>query len=732
MSNLTEALKLAQKGLYIIPLHTPTPRGESCSCSIPGCTHIGKHPRIKDWEKNASIDPGVITGWFKQWPLANIGIAVGKSGLAVIDIDPRNGGDIPNGIPVLTWTSYTGSGGVHLIYQKPRGASLRKSLAKGVDVLSDAHLIVAPPSLHKARVLYQFAPGLSPHDLAKPLPFPDRLIPLLTKPQQPPPSAYADTILKNEIDKLRLAANGNRNNTLNQAAFALGTVIGAGWLDRAKVESELQTAGLHLGLNAVEAAKTIKSGIEAGLKKPRYPLPSVGVTAQGGGATPHDYHKTDIGNAERLVKAHGGDLRYCWAWRDWLVWDGTRWMPDKTGEIRRRAKQAIRAIYTEAGTTTDDDQRKTLAKHGLQSENVTRVGAMIDLARSEENIPVNPELLDTHPYLLNCENGTVDLTTGTLKPHDRSDLLTKCAPVTYDPGADCPLWGGFLNQVMGGNSELVSFLQRAIGYTLTGDASEQVLFILYGLGANGKSVFVETIQGMLGEDFARSIPTGTIMASKYGDGRGPSPDLARLAGARMVTVNEVNEDQRIDESLIKQATGGDTMTARYLHSNFFEFKPQFKLFIRANHKPIIQGSDNAIWRRMRMIPFTVTIPPDRRDPDLTDKLRGEWPGILAWAVRGCMSWQQDRLAPPDSVLAATRGYQSEMDVVQQFLDQSTQPGNFVGATDLYKAYSSWCEDNGYEPTSQHKFGRKLSSKGYVKERLPGLGRNAYVGINLTP
>jgi len=437
---------------------------------------------------------------------------------------------------------------------------------------------------------------------------------------------------------------------------------------------------------------------------------------------------TDMGNAERLIMQHGADLRYCPPWKCWLIWDGNRWKKDDTHELMRRAKETVRSIYAEAAEIDDDAQRQHRVKHARRSEFRNRLEAMIHLAMSEKGIPLLPDELDTDIWLLNCRNGTLDLRTGTLRSAQRSDRITKQVNVKYEASAVCPQWDAFIHQIMDGDPQRIHFLQKVLGYALTGDTSEQCLFMLIGNGANGKSVLLETVQGILGDDYAKSTPTETIM---HRDRQVIPNDLARLTGTRFVTVNEVDEGRRMAESLIKQMTGGDTLSARFLHGEFFDYVPQFKLFIRANHKPTIRGTDHAIWRRIRLVPFEVTIPPEKRDPHLKEKLKEEGLGIFAWMVRGCQQWLKEGLGEIVAGKEATQVYKMEMDIVAQFLDACTEekPDSAIKASDLYRAYKTWCDRNGEHVLSNTLFGRRLTAYGLRKERRRE--GNFYVGIELS-
>ena len=429
------------------------------------------------------------------------------------------------------------------------------------------------------------------------------------------------------------------------------------------------------------------------------------------------YNLTDWGNAQRLSALHGHDLRYCYQLKKWLVWDGSRWVIDNTGEIERRAKKTVVSIYQEATLCESDEGRKNIAKHAMKSESRQRIQAMIELGRSEPEIPVTPEQLDTDPWLLNCRNGTLDLQTGKLRGHRREDMCTKIAPVNYDPSAKCPIWNSFLNKIMAGNRELIAFLQLIIGYSLTGDVSEQCFFIFWGEGANGKSTFLETVKAMLG-DYAKKAEVATFLTRRRDSVRN---DIARLAGARFVAAIEADEGERLAEALIKELTGGDTVTARFLYKEHFEFGSQFKLFLAVNHKPTVRGTDHAIWRRIRLVPFTVIIPREKQDRKLLAKLRKELPGILASVVRGCLAWQKQGLGIPAEITAATNSYRKEMDVVGNFLEDCCvlERKSWAAAGKLYAAYEQWCDQNGEELLSQKAFGAQLSKRGLQRVRGTG-------------
>jgi putative DNA primase/helicase len=438
---------------------------------------------------------------------------------------------------------------------------------------------------------------------------------------------------------------------------------------------------------------------------------------------------TDMGNGQRLVLRHGHDLRYCWAHKRWYVWDGRRWCPDQTGEVERRAKDTARSILEEAAGHESEEASK-VAKWALKTQQRERLDAMIALARSE--LPVRANELDCSRWLLNFENGTLDLRGGQLLPHDREHLITKLVNIKFDADAECPRWQTFISEIMGSNEELVKFLQRVIGYCLTGETVEQCFFLLHGPGANGKSTFLEIAHDLLGE-YARKTEFSTLLAK---DHDGIRNDVATLRGARLVSSVEPERGRRLNESLIKELTGGDKITARFLYGEFFEFQPEFKLLLAANHKPEIRGVDEGIWRRVNLIPFEVVIPKEKRDKNLLSKLKSELPGILNWALAGCREWQETGLRAPAEVIAANEGYREEMDFIGDFLDAYVEkdPDAFVLAGELKRAYINWCEGNGLDEIKGRTLAAMMKERGYTSKvrRVDGKSSRVWVGCKPGP
>lgn len=442
------------------------------------------------------------------------------------------------------------------------------------------------------------------------------------------------------------------------------------------------------------------------------------------------YNLTDQGNAERLILLHGNEIRYCHPFKRWYIWTGGRWDFDKTGLLKRFCKDVVRKLLKEAIKAPTSDARKKLVEFSQSCETNKRMLGLLSLAESEPVIPILPEDLDRDPYLFNCKNGTINLKTGQLHAHNPDDMITKMSPYNYDPAAKCPKWLAHLDLVMGGNQELVDFLQKAYGYCLTGDTSERKFFVCYGSGANGKSITSDVVALALG-DYANRTPTETLLV-KRGDPGIPN-DLARLMGARFVYAAESEAGQQLAESKLKDITGGERITARFMRGNWFEFYPEFKIWLGTNNKPLIKGTDNAIWDRIRLIPFTVRIEADQQIPktELMEGFISEMPGIISWLVQGCLKWQSDGLGRPAGVMNATNEYRSEMDILGVFLEDCCVIGPTVSVTVklIYAEYEKWAEESGERKISKKMFGNRLREKGF--DRYAGTGNvQNWIGIGI--
>jgi len=454
-----------------------------------------------------------------------------------------------------------------------------------------------------------------------------------------------------------------------------------------------------------------------------------------------EIHLTDLGNARRVVARHGKDLRFCHASKQWLVYDGRRWAEDATAEAVRRVKETQAALFrwtaeqikelSHQGDGEEDEDRKRqlekftqLLKHCLKWEDARDVSRCLQLATSEPTIPILPKQMDADPFTFNCLNGTIDLRTGQMREHRPEDYLTKLAPVSYNPEAKCPLWLKFLIRIMADNSDLIDYLQRVVGYSLTADVREQALWFLYGTGANGKSTFLAAILAMIGDYGMQAV--SDLLLTKHNESH--PTERADLFGRRFVATVEVDEGKRMAEALMKQLTGGDKVRARRMRQDFFEFIPTWKLYLAANHKPTIRGTDLAAWRRIKLVPFTVTIPPAEQDKTLPQKLLTELPGILAWAVRGCLNWQRHGLQEPEEVKAATDTYRAEQDTLAGFIAAFCvlHPEAKVRTSALLAAYERWSGDK----VSAKAFTAKMEEKGFPSDRRGHGGYAFYHGIGL--
>lgn len=421
---------------------------------------------------------------------------------------------------------------------------------------------------------------------------------------------------------------------------------------------------------------------------------------------------TDLGNGERFATKYGGIIRYCPDFKCWLVWDGRHWGKDMgTVKVSFLAKLTIRDIYRQAADEPSDEMRKALIQHAQKSESNHRIEAMIKLTQSEPNLPIRASEFDSDNWLFNCNNGTIDLKTGELLPHSRDDYLTKLVEVDYDPDAQCPRWLSFLERVTDGNTGLQSYLQRGVGYSLTGETKSQVLFFLYGLGNNGKSTFVTTIRKLVGV-YGERVGTDLFMLREK-NSTGPKEGLANLKGKRFVVASELEDGKRLAISLVKDMTGGETIKADRKYEHEVEYQPTHKLWLVGNHKPVITDTTLSIWRRVKLIPFTVTILDKEIDQELPAKLEEELSGILAWAVRGCLEWQQSSLSEPDTVILATASYRHEQDILGDFIEDCCvlEALAQLAKADLKDAYQSWCQDNSVEPVTQRTFRARLVEKG---------------------
>jgi putative DNA primase/helicase len=636
------------------------------------------------------------------WSWAGVGIVTGPvSDVLVLDVDgPEGEAELKKHGHPLTPMVRTASGGLHLYFKHPPG-DVRTGIrvAPGLDVKARGGYVVAPPSVGANGKPYEWIVSPKEAELAE---VPEWLRKLVEAPLGKGPAGPIGEKIP----------SGKRNAALTSMA---GTMRRRG-MDEEEIFAALSVANERRCEPALEAEEIRKIAASVGRYAPVRDVVEVSFNSHGGPRQSSRFNLTDLGNAERFVYRHGENVRFCYPWRKWLVWSGSRWERDEAGRVFKLAKDTVRGIYGEAANAEDADRRKALAKHASGSESEAKIRAMLELSKPE--VPVSPDELDAAPWLLNAPNGTVDLRTGELREHRREDLLTKMAGAEHRPGTAASVWEAFLERALPGE-ELRGFVQRAAGYSATGDTSEQCMLINHGPGANGKSTFHEALAAALG-DYAMRTPTEMLMSKRGG---GVPNDVARLRGARFVTASETEEGRRLAESLIKDLTGQDTISARFMRGEFFDFKPTHKLWLSTNHKPEIRGTDNAIWRRIRLVPWAVSIPPAEQDKKLPEKLRAELPGILAWCVEGCLDWRRGGLQAPDEVRRATGAYRSEMDIIGAFLRDECELGHDFKATlkAVYERYEEWCEEGGERAESKRKFNARLSERGQFADRRSGPG-----------
>ena len=652
----------------------------------------GKLPLVKTGFHAASTDAKQIRKWWTKWPDANIGIACNsQSGPIVLDIDGPSAVAFLEGLDIPATREATSGRKTkrHLYFDPSLDSDQISRLIKpfrdehgakiALDILGDGGYVVAPPSKHPETGRHYA--WVSKRSLA---PFPHELIKLLQ----------------------------HNKKVRHTAAPELPTIIGEG--ERDQLLTSLAGTMRRRGADPEAILAALRSMNDTRVRPPLSDKDLRRIAKSIGAKEPAvlDEHLTDLGNARRFINQHVESVRAVMSMRrPWYVWDDRRWTPDATGDVERRAKTTVRRIYSEASRMADEEQRDALLKHAAKSESAPRVRAMLELAATEPELMTTLEMMDSNPWLLNVKNGTVDLKTGTLRAHRRKDLITQLAPVEFDDTARAPRWDQFLNEVMNGDTELVRFLQLAVGYSLTGDIREECLFFLYGQGSNGKSTFLEILRSLFGE-YSKQSDFNTFLASR---GDGPRNDIARMHGARLVTASEADSEKGFDGKTIKLLTGGDTIVARKLYEEHREFKPQHKLWLAANHKPIVKEQTEGFWRRMRIIPFTVNFDTKTRDKQLARRLTQELPGILNWAIAGCAAWRKHGLIEPVAVRKATRTYRDENDILGEFIQQSCilDVDGWSSTPVLYRSFIEWWSDTRgprSQPISMGWFSRLLGER----------------------
>ena len=710
----------------------------------------GKKAYLDGWSSLPKEPLEQALAWAAE---GNVGLRTGQvSRMVAIDADP---GAVlaPLNLPD-TVTVITGRPGARHLYFRhdgPLGNSAGK-LAPHVDVKADGGQVVFPGSVHpETGAVYAWAQGHAPWEIELaelPAHIVERLAarPKAAHQKQAPPlrqgrtreQRYATMALRLELNQLYQATEGRRNDSLNKAAFSLGTLVGAGLLDRGDVDAALQAAAVAIGLPQRESAATVRSGLDSGIRQPRqlHTRQDVEAAVEHGAGdpgvpviTPGRFALDLYGNADRFCHLFGSDVHWCEDRGKWFVWNGRCWKPDALREAYRQGEVTMQALATE---TRGDQEASKWA--GRCNRSATAAREMLEVVKHRTAVEMSA--FDRDRWLLGVANGVIDLRTGELLPHDRGRLITMLSPVVYDPETPCRRWEQFLVEIMAGDEAMIAALQRLAGYFLTGDISVQVLPILHGPGSNGKNVLLDTLVGVMGP-YAAEAPEGLITTRVHDE---HPTEIADLAGKRLVVASESEEGKKMRVGLVKKLTGNKYLKARFMRQDYFQFERTHKTVLVTNNKPIVTETSHAIWRRLRLIPFTVVIPEDRQDRHLTERLVAEWPGILAWAVRGCLEWQarQCDLELPEPVREATAEYRDESDHVADFIaercvDWRKHPEQKMNVAKerIYGAYCSWCRDVGEDALIRAAFNGRMRGHGFVDKAAWVNGRTQKCWIDLT-
>lgn len=517
-------------------------------------------------------------------------------------------------------------------------------------------------------------------------------------------TGWGEAALRGLIAELEAADTGERNDTLNRVSFRAGQMIPDGHVDGADAAERLLFAALSLGLSKSEATATIKSSVSKGKKHPR-------------SATSGGYLLTEDSVAKTFAERFNGRLLYCHTAKKWFEWIGTHWREDRKETVFNYARVLVREV-----ARSEPDRVRFIASKRNFACNVKAI------AQADPVFAVTSEDWNQDQFLLATPGGTVDLRTGQLRPARPEDRITRLAAVAPAETDYCPYWKQFLRETTGGDLELIRFMQQFLGYSLTGDTREHALLFVYGPGRNGKSVFLNVATGIMAE-YAKSAPMDTFTTA-HGD-RHPT-ELAMLDGARLVTASETESGRAWAEARIKQLTGGDPITARYMRQDFFTFTPRFKLVVVGNHKPVLHNVDDAARRRFNIVPFTRR--PARQDLELETRLKDEWPAILRWMIEGALDWQLNGLQRPECVRAATAEYFDAQDTFGQWLTDACEcePGNpnkWEASADLFGSWSSFADQAGERAGNGNQFAERMLGRGFARKKGTK-GARAYVGIQL--
>jgi putative DNA primase/helicase len=740
----------------------------------PACEWAQWQHRRPSWEELEVVWRDAIERFGDQ---VNIATILGKAhGLCAVDIDsPEAFRQARQAIGLTeddlrTWTVLSHRGGA-LIFRYPKGHNLPSKVSNelwGAELLGDRHLQMLPPSIHPKGTTYCWLKGREPEQI----PLADIPEPLLF--------AFIGERPKLTPRSVTLPQNGHGDgNGLPAWAHAVIALLRPYWQEGWRHDTALALAGVFAkrgvpkeiaenilrkltreagdnevkdrlralmdtyerlaegesvlawqGLERVLDDETLQALDRLLPEPPRNGHCPILATAD----RPDDLDQalTDRNLAKLFAQLVKDQVLYVPEW-GWLRYETGRWRRASDAEIAALAMEVIPRYYTEQALNAPPERRREFLEYALKCHSRHRINNALELAKGL--LLARPDEFDRHPYLLNCLNGVVDLRTGNLLPHDPSLRLTQLCPVAYNPDATAPTWQRFLSDVFLGDQDLISFMQRALGYSLTGDTSERVFFIAWGSGHNGKSTLFGTVQRILG-DYAKTVATDALLKRREQADTHPT-GLADLYGVRFAIASETEEGKHLATARVKALTGRDRVKARYMRRDYFEFEPTAKIWLFTNHRPVISDTTPAMWKRLILIPFRAHFDPDspQCDKRMPEKLWAEREGILAWLVQGCLAWQREGLNPPPIVREATKEYQSEMDKIGAWIAERCEvdPKAVTPFADLYADYEAWCREQGDEPMSKRRFGDRLSEKGFppTPQPLPG-GVKARKGLRLRP
>jgi putative DNA primase/helicase len=715
-----------KRGWKIFPCHAVI-RGK-CTCGKPDCKNPGKHPRTRNGHTDASSDLQTIRTWWTTWPDANIAVSTGAvSGIWAVDVDPRHGGfdslndfeeNRPEGTLPETLRSVTGGSGRHIIFKYPSDGSrvpTRNPWRPGIEVKSDGGYIILPPGTHISGGRYQWINW----DTQEPVSAPRDLLESI---RDTPTNQSGREALPDAASILDGVPEGKRDDTLFRWACRLRRQLGDD--SYRAVETLVLTAARNSDPPFPD--EDARRKVDQAFKQDH----SDDVTEWGYLTDEGEKleHLTDVGNKNRLIAAFGEEIRFVPQW-GWMEWTDTGWYGSGSHVIMSRAERVPELIRLEAiNKITDSIALKKWTKHSFNTESAGSLSAIARLAEYDPRVLRQAKEFDSNLYEIACMNGIVDLRTGQIRSFERDDLVTKNTNVVYDPQFFSEEWETFLKVCTQGDAEMIRYLQMAAGYTLTGDIREEAFFVLSGPTASGKSTFLDALLGILGS-YGTTTQSDTFM---YRRGKDTAPhELASFVGKRIVGMSEIREGEGFSEAVIKQVTGGDTIKAKMLYKDPFDYVPQFKLWIATNHDPA--SHDAALMRRIKRIMFNHTIPEHQRNAGLKSWLKSPDHGgkaVLAWAVRGAMEFLRvGKLPEPDKVKLAVHTYAEKNDTFTRFVNDCffRDKEGVVHGRSAYRTYSVWCGTVNERPVKMQQFEQRMKDRG-----IEQLADGSYTGIAERP